>query len=57
MDQLGAVADPLVAQFTHMVPSIFDPHSASHVEDVDTRMMSYESAGSEAFIEERRSFR
>ena len=39
-DQLGAFEDPLVAHFTNMVPSTFDPHPASHVEDVDTRMMS-----------------
>ena len=48
--------DQLVAYSTHIVPSTFDPHFASHVEDVDTHMMSYESVGSEAFMEERRSF-
>ena len=46
VDQLGAVANPLIAHSTHMVPSIFNPHFASHVEDVDTQMMSYEGAGS-----------
>ena len=53
MDQLGAIVNPLVAHSTHMVPSTFNPHSASHVKDVDTQMKSYEGIGSEASMEER----
>ena len=53
MDKLGIFGDPMVA---HMVPSTFDPHSTSHVEDDDTQLMSLEGARSNSFIEESGSF-
>ena len=40
MDKLGAIVDPLTAHSSYTVPSTFDPHSTSRVEDDDTRMMS-----------------
>ena len=36
MNQLGVVANPLKAHFSHMVPSTSDPHSTSRIKEDDT---------------------
>ena len=56
MEQLGAVVDPMISHYDYVVPFVSNPHSTSHVEDDDARMMGFEGPGSEPFMKERRSF-
>ena len=56
MEQLGTVVDPMIARPDYVVPFVPNPHSTSHVEDDDARMMGFEGPRSEPFLEERRSF-
>ena len=56
MDQLGVIADPMIAHSDCVVPFVSEPHSTSHVEDDDARMMSFKGPESKSFIDERRYF-
>ena len=50
------IADPTIAHFDCVVPFVSEPHSTSHVEDDDARMMSFDGQESESFMEKRRYF-